>query len=39
MQDRAEPKASSQSELKDKYDDTEWKKALNERVVSLHAAV
>jgi hypothetical protein len=38
VQYRAEPKASSQSKL-NKYDDSEWKKALNERVVSLHAAV
>jgi hypothetical protein len=39
VQYRTEPKASSQSELKDKYDTAEWKKTLNERVVSLHAAV
>jgi len=42
VQYNAEPKASSQRELKEKYDDiwtAEWKEALNVRVVSLHAAV
>jgi hypothetical protein len=42
VQYNAEPKASSQRELKEKYDDiwtAEWKEALTERVVSLHAAV